>query len=58
MNNEPINHLQKVLGRLESRGHVDLVKMEKKRGGESGGVAIMLVRQRGFSGAEAPSPSI
>lgn len=30
MNNEPINHLQKVLGRPESRGDVDLVKMEKE----------------------------
>lgn len=37
MNDEPINHLFRVLGRLEMRREVDLVKTEREREGEGGG---------------------
>lgn len=36
MNDEPINHLCRVLGRLEMRREVDLVKTESQRERERG----------------------
>lgn len=55
MNDEPINHLFRVLGRLEMRKEVDLVKTESQR---ERGWAVKQASWRGFSATEASSPSI
>lgn len=57
MNNRPVDHLCRVLGRSERRRDGDLVEMKSEISRERGR-PVKQARQRGFSQAEAPSPSV